>query len=241
MSDEGKSPSREELARRLTGSMKRQLGQFCGFLTEPELVELMLNADGTVWADRLGERMTPIGTMASASTESFIGTVVSTLWSAVTRESPILECELPPDASFDGSRFEALVPPVVAAPVFTIRRKASAVFTLQAYERQGIMSCEHRAAIESAVAQRHNILVVGGTVAPSTYNTGDPIRGITNGYVAGMEAAATAVPSLVAFAPAGPARGSPTHDVTASAGTWNIFAGGSVIPGAVRWNAESPQ
>ena len=49
------------------------------------------------------------------------------------------------------------------APVFTIRRKASAVFTLEEYERQGIMSPRRRAAIEAAVAQRHNILVVGGT------------------------------------------------------------------------------
>jgi type IV secretion system protein VirB11 len=57
---------------------------------------------------------------------------------------------------------------VVVAPVFTIRRKASAVFTLEEYERQGMMSRRHRAAIESAVAQRHNILVVGGTSTGKT-------------------------------------------------------------------------
>jgi len=77
--------------------------------------------------------------------------------------------------------------------------------------------------------------------ALSTCNTGNPIRVIANGYVAGPEAAATAVPSIVAFAPTGPARASPTHDASASAGMWNFFAGGSVIPGAVRWRAESPE
>ncbi len=148
MSEEDKSWTREEQARRLAESMKRQLGQFCEFLKEPELVELMLNADGTVWADRLGQGMTPVGTMPSASAESFIGTIAATLRSTVTRENPILECELPLEAPFDGSRFEALIPPVVVAPVFTIRRKASAVFTLEEYERQGIMSRRHRAAIE---------------------------------------------------------------------------------------------
>lgn len=163
MSDEGKPSTREEQARRLAESMKRQLGQFCGFLAEPGLVELMLNADGTVWGDRLGQGMAPVGTMPSASAESFIGTVASILRSTVTREKPILECELPLEAPFEGSRFEALVPPVVSAPVFTIRRKASALFTLQEYERQGILACRQRTAIESAVAQRHNILVVGGT------------------------------------------------------------------------------
>ena len=163
MMDEGKPSSREEQARRVAESMKRQLGPLCPLLTEHGLVELMLNADGTVWADRLGREMSPVGTMQPASAESFIGTVASTLRSTVTRDNPILECELPAYPPFEGSRFEALVPPIVSAPVFTIRRKASAVLTLSEYERQGIMSARHRGAIESAVAERRNILVVGGT------------------------------------------------------------------------------
>ena len=110
MTDEGKPSTREEKARQLAELMKRQLGQFCEFLTEAGLVELMLNADGTVWADRLGKGMTRIGTMRRASAESFIGTVVSTLRRTVTRDNPILECALPLEAPFDGSRFEALVP-----------------------------------------------------------------------------------------------------------------------------------
>ncbi len=139
--------------------MKRQLGSLCGLLHESDVVELMLNADGTVWVDRLGQPMEPAGTMPSATAESFIATVASTLRGTVTRENPILECELP----LDGSRFEALIPPVVSAPVFTIRRKASAVFSLHEYERQGIMTARQRGAIETAVAERLNILVVGGT------------------------------------------------------------------------------
>jgi type IV secretion system protein VirB11 len=128
----------------------------------------MLNADGRLWVDRLGEPMRAVGKIAASAAESFIATVASTLRSAVTRENPILECELPAEPPFDGSRFEALIPPVVSAPVFTIRRKASAVFTLEEYERQGIMTGWQRAAIESAVAERQNILVVGGTTTGKT-------------------------------------------------------------------------
>jgi type IV secretion system protein VirB1 len=62
--------------------------------------------------------------------------------------------------------------------------------------------------------------------ALSTYNTGDPNRGITNGYVARVEAAATAVPAIAAFAPAGPAPASPTPIARASAGAWDVFARG---------------
>jgi type IV secretion system protein TrbB len=114
--------------------------------------------------DRLGKGMSLVCTMAAATAESLIATVASTIRSTVTRESPILECELPLVPPFNGARFEALIPPVVSpGPAFTIRRKASAVFRLEEYERQGIMTAAQRAAIERAVRERQNILVVGGT------------------------------------------------------------------------------
>ena len=140
MIDDGKPSTREEQARRLAESLKCQLGAFCPLLMERDVVELMLNADGRLWVDRLGQPMTPVGKIAASAAESFIATVASLLRGAVTRENPILECELPDDSPFDGSRFEALIPPVVSGPVFTIRRKASAVFTLEEYEHQGIMN-----------------------------------------------------------------------------------------------------
>jgi len=160
--------TREEQTRRLAESLKRQLGPFCPLLAASDLVELMLNADGTVWADHLGQEMQPVGTMPAASAESFISTVASTLRGTITREKPVLECELPVYPPFEGARFEALLPPVVSAPVFTIRRKASAVFTLAEYEQQGIMSAHQRRAIETAVTQRQNILIVGGTSSGKT-------------------------------------------------------------------------
>jgi len=55
------------------------------------------------------------------------------------------------------------------------------------------------------------------------------------------EAGVTHVPSIAAFAPAGPARTSPTHGAAAPAGMWSFFAEGSVIPGAARRRAESPK
>lgn len=163
MKDEGKPSVREEQAQRLAESMKRQLGAVCSLLSERDVIEVMLNADGCIWVDRLGRGMAQAGEMQAAAAESFIATVASTLRDTVTRENPILECELPLQAPFDGSRFEALIPPVVSAPIFTIRRKASAVFPLEEYERQGIMTAAQRAAIETAIGRRQNILVVGGT------------------------------------------------------------------------------
>jgi len=157
--------SREETARRLADTLRRQLGvNLCGLLQTPGVVELLLNADGRVWVDRLGSGMEPAGDMAASAAESFIGTVASTLKATVNRENPILECELPLAPPFNGARFEAVIPPNVSpGPVFTIRLKASAVFSLDQYVAAGIMAPAQCVAIKRAVRERRNILVVGGT------------------------------------------------------------------------------
>lgn len=169
MSDLAKSLSaREETNRRVAETMRRQLGRFSQTLSERDLVELMLNADGKVWADHLGRGMSLVGTMETTTAVSFIATVASTLRGAVTRDNPLLECELPFEAPFDGSRFEAMIPPVVSAPIFAIRRKASAVFTLCDYENAGILSEPQRVVIEASVRARRNIMVIGGTGSGKT-------------------------------------------------------------------------
>ena len=165
MTENTQLSARDEQARRLAETLRRQLGpKLCGLLEAPDVVELMLNADGQVWVDRLGSGMSPISTMPGPTAESLIATVASTIRSTVTRENPILECELPLAHPFDGARFEAVIPPVVSpGPVFTIRRKAAAVFTLDEYVSAGIMTTSQCTAIKRAIRDHKNILVVGGT------------------------------------------------------------------------------
>jgi type IV secretion system protein VirB11 len=65
-------------------------------------------------------------------------------------------------------RFEGLVPPVVAAPCFAIRRPAVAVFTLEEYVEAGIMSAAQAELLRHAVRERKNVLVAGGTSTGKT-------------------------------------------------------------------------
>src|SRR5579862_3248820 len=112
---------------RIQEKLRRELGpSICALLSEPDVVEIMLNPDGRLWVERLGANMESFGEMAAHQAEAMMATIASTLRTTLTRENPILECELP----LDGSRFEGLIPPVVSAPVFAIRRKALTVFTL---------------------------------------------------------------------------------------------------------------
>lgn len=168
---------RAEHDRRIAEKLRRELGpQVCELLEDSKVIEIMLNPDGSLWCEWLGAPMERIGTMAKSQAESLMGTVASSLRTNITALNPILECELP----LDGSRFEALIPPVVSGPTFTIRKKASIVFTLANYVSSGIMTEAQCAAIKSAVRERRNILVVGGTGTGKTT--------LTNAIIAEIDA-----------------------------------------------------
>lgn len=133
-------------------------------LTDPHTVEIMLNADGKLWQERLGEPMRCFGTMQPARARSVIRNVAGIHGRELTRHSPTIECEFP----LDGSRFAGQIPPVVPEAVFAIRKKAVSVFTLGDYVQAGIMTAAQCARIRAAVAARANILVSGGTGSGKT-------------------------------------------------------------------------
>jgi len=150
----------EEVRRRGLEAVTRCLGDTINqALHDPEVIEIMLNTDGTLWLDRLGKGMVKCGTMSAVQAISIIDVVAGMLETVVTPDSPILECELP----LDGSRFEAIIPPIVQNPGFAIRKKALLIFTLQNYVEQGIMTVAQKQAIEDAIINRQNILICGGT------------------------------------------------------------------------------
>lgn len=145
--------------------LSRELGPvIVNALQDPMTIEVMLNPDSRIWVERLGEEMHLAGTLGEAAAESAIGTIAACLKTTVTRENPILEGELP----LDGSRFEGLIPPVVARASFAIRKKASKVFTLEQYLEAGSITPAQYARICLAVENRENILVVGGTSSGKT-------------------------------------------------------------------------
>lgn len=161
---------------RVKEKLQREMGQtITQLLTEKDVVEIMLNPDGKLWVERLGQEMQPVGEMVASQAESLMATVASTINTTITSEKPILECELP----IDGSRFEALIPPIVSAPTFTIRKKAYKIFTLDDYVNDGIMSSYQKEMIINSVKGRKNILVVGGTGTGKTTLTNAIIEAIS--------------------------------------------------------------
>ncbi|WP_395698467.1 P-type conjugative transfer ATPase TrbB [Methylocella sp.] len=135
------------------------------FLEDPSIVEVMLNPDGRLWVDRLSGGLEDSGrTMSAADGERIVRLVAHHVGAEVHPGSPRVSAELPET----GERFEGLLPPVVAAPAFAIRKPAVAVFTLDDYASAGIMTDGQAAALRHAVAARKNILVAGGTSTGKT-------------------------------------------------------------------------
>jgi len=136
-----------------------------GFLEDPSIVEVMLNPDGRLWIDRLSEGLSDTGERLNAADgERIVRLVAHHVGSEVHAGSPRVSAELPET----GERFEGLLPPVVAAPAFAIRKPAVAVFTLNDYVAAGIMTSDQAEALRTAVAARKNILVAGGTSTGKT-------------------------------------------------------------------------
>lgn len=146
--------------------LRTALGPAIGrFLEDAGVVEVMLNPDGRLWIDRLSEGLSDTGErLAPEDGERIIRLVAHHVGAEVHTGSPRVSAELPGT----GERFEGLLPPVVAAPAFAIRKPAVAVFTLDDYVTTRIMTAKQAASLRSGVATRANILVAGGTSTGKT-------------------------------------------------------------------------
>ena len=146
--------------------LRRALGSaIAGFLDDEAVIEVMLNPDGRLWIDRLSSGLIDTGkTLSAADGERIVRLVAHHVGAEVHAGAPRVSAELPGT----GERFEGLLPPVVAAPAFAIRKPAVAVFTLDDYVAKEIMTSEQAEILKSAVAARKNILVAGGTSTGKT-------------------------------------------------------------------------
>jgi type IV secretion system protein TrbB len=161
------APSRSvEAIARGARMLRTALGPaIAAWLDDPRVVEVMLNPDGRLWVDRLIEGLGDSGEQVSAADgERIVRLVAHHVGAEVHAASPRVSAELPES----GERFEGLIPPIVAAPAFAIRKPAVALFTLDDYASAEIMTPCQAQILRDAVAQRRNVLVAGGTSTGKT-------------------------------------------------------------------------
>ena len=134
-------------------------------LADPTVIEVMVNPDGAVRLDKVGEgRVDTAERMGHADVERIIRLVASHVRTEVHVGNPVLSAELPET----GERFEGVLPPVSTAPCFAIRKPAGKIFTLDDYVASRILTARQAASLREAVAARKSIVIAGGTSSGKT-------------------------------------------------------------------------
>src|ERR671923_580054 len=122
---------------RYKDKLERELGKtVMACLQDHATEDLVLNPDGNLWIKHTRGDFRRVGSMSPTQAESAFGTVAAMRGTVINHDQPILETELP----LDGSRFEALLPPVVRRPVFAIRQRPRSIFALEDYESAEILT-----------------------------------------------------------------------------------------------------
>ena len=163
--------SAAETASRGRAMLRTAMGpEIAAALADPLVVEVMVNPDGALRLDRLGEGRSDTGVrLEAAQVERIVRLVASHARSEIHGGAPIVSAELPPHGEgLAGERFEGVLPPVAPAPCFAIRKPASRVHRLADYVAEGIMSAAIAGTLAEAVVDRRNVLVAGGTSSGKT-------------------------------------------------------------------------
>jgi pilus assembly protein CpaF len=129
-------------------------------ILDPEISEVMVNASKCVFIERRGyiEQVQDIS-LSPKSLEVAVKNIARRLGDDISEEKPILDSRLP-----DGSRVAAVIPPCsLNGVVLTIRKFNARSFRTEDLIRIGTITEELAEMLRTAVVNRQNILISGGT------------------------------------------------------------------------------
>lgn len=137
---------------------------FDELLDDKSVVEIMANPSGEVFVERFGVGIVSEGVVSPSTVEAMIRRLASAQDREVSAENPVISGEI----GEGGHRFEGLMPPVVDAPMFSIRRRASQLFPLSSYVERGALSALDCKRLVGLVQNKRNVVVAGGTQSGKT-------------------------------------------------------------------------
>ena len=155
---------REEFRERIAAKIKHEAKKIQPFLDDGSVVEIMLNEDKIIRIVRLeyGKIKTGV-TFDRDEAMLLIGSIARYNDTSVNEQAPLLKASMP-----DGQRVQAIIEPVVSAPIFSIRCNRASSFRLDDYLVTGRMTNEMAKILRAALQGRKNILVSGGTGSGKT-------------------------------------------------------------------------
>ena len=129
-------------------------------LHRPDITEIYVNDDGYIWYNSHEEgKVKSDIILPPENVQAVIELAAGQDGKIVNEDIPSLSTEI----RGYGCRFQGEIPPIVRNPQFNIRKKATRIFTLDDYVNNGTLSAKYADYLKKAIADRKNILVVGGT------------------------------------------------------------------------------
>lgn len=146
-------------------ALRHALGEtILAALCAPAVVEILVNPDGRVLLDVIGEGRCDTGQILPApARERVIRLIADHVGDHVGPAAPRLSGVLP-----SGERFQGMLPPVTAQPAFAIRKRPAVIFSLDDYVAGGEMTEMQAMELRRAAAERRNILISGGAGSGKT-------------------------------------------------------------------------
>ncbi len=135
------------------------LGPVQPLADDPDVTEIMINADGRVWVERAGQLSCTDERLDPSDREHLARRLAATAGRRIDARTPMVDVRLA-----DGSRLHAILPPLsIDGPCLTIRRFAASAMALG-----DIASSDDRDRLVEAVHNEQSILVAGGTSSGKT-------------------------------------------------------------------------
>lgn len=134
-------------------------------LRDPEVSDVLVNGDGSVWVERAGMlEPSPVRFGGPNAVVAAVERAISPLGLRLDRASPAVDARLA-----DGSRLHAIIPPAsVDGPVVAVRRFTEAIADVEQLCEAGGISRDGAAQLRSLVNTRANVLVAGATGSGKT-------------------------------------------------------------------------
>ncbi|MBR0600012.1 CpaF family protein [Sinanaerobacter chloroacetimidivorans] len=141
------------------------LGPLEPLLDDPEITEIMVNGPWQVYIERRGKiELSTAKFKDHAHVMHVINRIVSSVGRHIDEASPMVDARLD-----DGSRFNAIIPPLALnGPTITIRKFSKKPFTVNDLIRFTSVSPKMMSFLEACVKGRMNIIVSGGTGSGKT-------------------------------------------------------------------------
>ena len=157
---------KDSISKRHLTMLNTSLGEeVMALFADDDIIEIMLNPGGELWAESLtkGKFNTQHG-LTFAQAENIIKLVAAHQRAIASFDHPEVACELPGS----GARFQAWLPPVVTSACFTIRKHVVRELSLDDYVKSGGLSAENAETLRTAVREKKNIIIAGGTGSGKT-------------------------------------------------------------------------